>query len=184
MPKIHLKSKEAAALWKHEIQGQLSDGAWENSKPRDHWHFWSRCEPVVDGKVGFSGGYPVRRNYDLSVLTKNEIVRDRMIAMINAVKNGKNPMLAEYLVNDRWLELIKSRKDKYWADKGDAIIKEYGDDLDKARELVTGPYKLSDLKKFLAEIKEAMSTSLGVNESKNVKSFRQFLNESKSKNIK
>lgn len=184
MPKIHLKSKEAAALWKHEIQGQLSDGAWENSKPRDHWHFWSRCEPVVDGKIGFSGGYPIRQNYDLSVLTKNEVVRDRMIAMINAVKHGKNPMLAEYLVSDMWLELIKSRKDKYWADKNDAIRKEYGDDLDKARELVTGPYKLSDLKKFLAEIKEAMTTSLGVNESKNVKSFRQFLNESKSKNIK
>ena len=35
----------AVALWNTELVGQISDGAWENSRPYDHYKFW--CNVAV-----------------------------------------------------------------------------------------------------------------------------------------
>lgn len=35
-------------IYEEELVGQLSDGAWENTAPYDHWEPWANCRVVVD----------------------------------------------------------------------------------------------------------------------------------------
>ena len=37
---FYVGSEVQKGLFLHEIQGQISDGQWENSRPNDHWQFW------------------------------------------------------------------------------------------------------------------------------------------------
>lgn len=57
------------AIFDLEIVGQLSDGAWENSKPYNHWKFWSDIHTELGSDWKFERGYgynPVKRTgYDL-----------------------------------------------------------------------------------------------------------------------
>jgi hypothetical protein len=47
---IHFKNSCQKAIW-ILIQGQLSDGHWEN---RDvDWSFWMELKPIVDGTIGW-----------------------------------------------------------------------------------------------------------------------------------
>ena len=60
-----------------EISGQLSDGAWENTKPYDHWEPWSNSEVKVGSNVGRD--FPVKKDgYNLGSLV--QYVGDRMLA--------------------------------------------------------------------------------------------------------
>ena len=81
--KLHFKNNAAAHLFKSEITGQLSDGAWENARPFDHWKFWCNAEVVMDGAVGYEG-YPMKTNYNLHALKR--YVKDRMM---NAEHRGQ-----------------------------------------------------------------------------------------------
>lgn len=45
---ISFPTTSALALWRIEILGQLSDGAWENAEPSDHWEYWHKLRTVVD----------------------------------------------------------------------------------------------------------------------------------------
>jgi hypothetical protein len=48
---IILPNASSAAIWEHEVTGQISDGKWENSGPRDHWQFWGRLAVKVQPGV-------------------------------------------------------------------------------------------------------------------------------------
>lgn len=85
MTKLHFKTTAAANLFASEITGQLSDGAWENTRPLDHWKFWCDAEVVVDGKVGHEGN-PMKTNYNLGSLKK--YVKD---GLLNAIRITKTP---------------------------------------------------------------------------------------------
>jgi hypothetical protein len=64
-------------LFSCEISGQLSDGAWENTKPYDHWKPWASSEIKVGSNVGRD--FPVKKDgYNLSTLL--DYVGDRMLA--------------------------------------------------------------------------------------------------------
>ena len=77
---ISFKTPSQLALWKHEITGQLSDGAWENATPYNHWEFWCRLEAQIGvGKVETYCSYECRKTgYNLTGLI--ECVGKRMIA--------------------------------------------------------------------------------------------------------
>lgn len=51
-------SKGLKAIFDHEIRGQISDGAWENTTPYNHWHFW--C--VLDTQVGNDWAFKFNRS--------------------------------------------------------------------------------------------------------------------------
>lgn len=63
---IYFPTASAVALWEWEFTGQLSDGAWENTQPHDHWQVWcnmnvkignSRCKPNrMPQKTGYNFG--------------------------------------------------------------------------------------------------------------------------------
>lgn len=95
MSTLYLKTIEQAAIWKHEIVGQLSDGAWENTLPYDHWKFWGKIVVEVSkDKFGVSQ-FPLynrqKRNYQLTTLTNPEFVdlsdRMRAYAVMARLKN-------------------------------------------------------------------------------------------------
>lgn len=85
---LFLGSDIQVLLFTKVITGQLSDGYWENSKPFDHWKFWS----CVDAKVIGTGTFGIeisstmyvrcnRNNYGLERLLKFDEVRERMLTL-------------------------------------------------------------------------------------------------------
>jgi hypothetical protein len=70
-PRMTLTSLPAVALWHAEINGQISDGHWENARPHGHYKFWYHCEVVFDpseSKLERNGNYAEKSNYALLVL--------------------------------------------------------------------------------------------------------------------
>ena len=63
---LTVKNQSQANLYNAEISGQLSDGAWENARPSDHWKAWSDVDIVVGSPIGYSGIYPRRTKYALA----------------------------------------------------------------------------------------------------------------------
>lgn len=89
---FNVPSSEAKVLFITEIQGQLSDGQWENAKPYDHWEFWCSIKPeeieVTENKHGLDilmhkGKFCKRTTYGL---TRKDFLDGISERMINAVK--------------------------------------------------------------------------------------------------
>lgn len=73
----YFPSKGLKAIFDHEIVGQLSDGAWENSTPFNHYRFWCHLDTQVGPNWSFvpnvnvSWDYrrPIKQtSYNLSIL--------------------------------------------------------------------------------------------------------------------
>ena len=79
---IHLPTLSACALWHGELQGQFSDGMWENAAPHDHWKFWCGLTAVVvngDPRVVTTHSYECKKaGYNIASLYP--IVGERMLA--------------------------------------------------------------------------------------------------------
>jgi hypothetical protein len=69
-------------LFDEELSGQISDGMWENSAPRDHWRPWSRAEVVVDPINVGRDFYAQKDNYGINRRDLLDIVGDRMLASV------------------------------------------------------------------------------------------------------
>ena len=53
---LHFENTSAMCLYNWEMEGQLSDGKYENSRPFDHWKWVCEVENmIVDGKKGIEG---------------------------------------------------------------------------------------------------------------------------------
>lgn len=63
---LTVKNLSQANLYTAELVGQLSDGAWENARPSDHWKVWSDINVVIGSPIGYSGIYPRRTKYALA----------------------------------------------------------------------------------------------------------------------
>lgn len=165
---IHVKNKAQKALIDHELKGQISDGAWENSKPWEHWKAWSGAEVVADGKLGVEGDLWAikKRNYNFSSKELLDIIGKRMVGIGNmALKDipGEDmDYLSSYSDEDP-AELEKSMQDKesYFATKvAPRILKHYKDMQDFHDKVQKGPYNMSILKNDLKDIKMAFKTDL------------------------
>lgn len=72
--------------WEFEISGQISDGNWENSRPFDHWKFWTsltaRFDESLEEGICITNGYQyiARKNYNLSDKNLLDVVGSRMVA--------------------------------------------------------------------------------------------------------
>jgi hypothetical protein len=154
---IFLPSWSSIALWEHEITGQLSDGAWENTRPYDHWKFWNDLE-VKKGKseVQYSGMWPQKKNYNLNSLI--QYVGDRMVNLGRLGKAlGKNltydqRIMAEYM--PKTLEKWESERDS-----ANGRRKEYFMSITKrdAERYYKTDYSERDMKNDLKVIKVAMT---------------------------
>ena len=73
----YFPSKGLKAIFDHEIVGQLSDGAWENSTPFNHYRFWCHLDTQVGPDWSFVPNVnvpwdyrrPIKKtSYNLSIL--------------------------------------------------------------------------------------------------------------------
>ena len=156
---ISLPTVSAIALWKDEITGQLSDGMWENSKPYEHWVFWSNMKPVL-GRPGVKAtDAPLKSSYNLSALV--EYVGDRMLQVGKMARAVNNPNAdrevfhaAQYMPAT-FDEFMKSKETGKWA--YDYVAKYMTDVTPEiAQKYYATSYTDKDLSRDLSLIKMAM----------------------------
>ena len=99
--RVNVGNAAQAALLKHELLGQMSDGHWENSRGHgDDWRKWSRADVVVDSdNVGIN--FYQSRNYDFLSEDLLKTVRTRMILYVRLSErfSYKDTELLENLFN-------------------------------------------------------------------------------------
>lgn len=85
---LYVRNEAQKVLFEKELTGQISDGAWENASPHDHWQVWSDCEvrlgtgtPMVVGRTF----YARKDNYGFTRSDLLEIIGDRMVEMVRAL---------------------------------------------------------------------------------------------------
>lgn len=81
---LTVRNIEQAAAWL-ELDGQLSDGFWENARPGDHWRPWCEAEIVVGDDVGrdFAAS---RVNYDFAAKALLDVVGKRMLGLVRIAR--------------------------------------------------------------------------------------------------
>lgn len=148
---ITFQTRVQAALWKFEIQGQISDGMWENTKPHDHYKFWCSLDARVGEDLGVS--HPqmwtkIKDNYSLTKLV--EYVGDRMmnVAKMATVTDDERAIYAADHIDDENDHMT-------YADGGWRPIAEVVDEktMEKFR---AATYTEKDLLRDLREIKRVM----------------------------
>ena len=104
---IFLPTYSAITLWKHEITGQLSDGAWENANPWEHWKFWNSLNVLKGNPEVFAVGQrPKRTAYGLTAPSLLDVIGDRMIAggrlskALNKILSYDEYLAAEFFLSD------------------------------------------------------------------------------------
>ena len=161
---IYLPTYSAIALWDWEITGQLSDGAWENASPEDHWRFWSDLLPRLGIPEVRSRGYAKKTGYNLAGLI--EYVGDRMVQYGRFGKavgediltmGSEVRTLVEDFLEDGPFDLVEWKnamiaksphrnKDYYWKGLTQKHIDAY----------YSTKYDMRDMRKDLSMIKTAM----------------------------
>ena len=58
---LHFSNISALLMYYLEMRGQISDGKYENSSPKDHWEWISRSFFIVDGNEFYTGSSRYRR---------------------------------------------------------------------------------------------------------------------------
>lgn len=80
-PTLFVETEVQKVLFEKELRGQISDGAWENASPINHWEPWSAC------KVEVVGNGPTGRNFDVKKANYRftsivPVVGDRMLQTV------------------------------------------------------------------------------------------------------
>lgn len=94
--KITFATKTQAAIWQHELTGQISDGMWENTS-NTSWEMWCKADVEVGKEIGREGFYPRKDNFNFASRQLVEIVGDRMIAYARLSKHFDDPKLVYQL---------------------------------------------------------------------------------------
>lgn len=86
MPTLAFRTQDQATLFTAELAGQISDGHWENSTPRDHWKPWCRAEVIVDPENVGRDFYAQRDTYNFANKGLLEVVGQRMINYVRIAR--------------------------------------------------------------------------------------------------
>ena len=69
-------TERQAFIFTNEIQGQLSDGIWENASPHYHWNVWCNAKVTVGEDAG-RNFYADKTGYNMFLVI--EYVGDRVL---------------------------------------------------------------------------------------------------------
>lgn len=86
-PILTVRNVEQAAAW-IELDGQISDGQWENVRPYDHYKVWCDAEVKVavgDEKLG-RNFYAMKDNYNFSEKSLLDVVGLRMLGIVRIAR--------------------------------------------------------------------------------------------------
>ena len=81
---LHFNNISSLLMYALEMEGQISDGKYENSSPQDHWEWIKRSFFTVDGNEFYTGASPYRipnKKYNL-----NKSVRTIKDVLLNGYK--------------------------------------------------------------------------------------------------
>lgn len=84
-PILNVRNIEQAALML-ELDGQLSDGFWENTTPHDHWRQWCAAKVVVNPERVGRNFYAQKSNYNLSSKQLLDVVGLRMLGIVRIAR--------------------------------------------------------------------------------------------------
>lgn len=77
---LAFRNEVQKSLFEIELQGQISDGMWENATPHDHYKPWCNATVIVD-PTNVGRGFGARRDYyGFSSPRLLEVVGGRMLA--------------------------------------------------------------------------------------------------------
>jgi hypothetical protein len=164
-------------LFDCEISGQISDGAWENTKPYDHWKPWT-SEVKVGSNIGRD--FPVKKDgYNLTSLI--QYVGARMLAFgatgaagwdianytdeqytienffsANSIADLERMCITETFEQHFEKFIEKNQKDSYWKKYADQAQKNKKRLEDVWNVIKSGRYGIRQLKTDLNEISKAM----------------------------
>lgn len=188
-PTLVVKNMSQANLWACEIVGQLSDGAWENTKPFDHWEAWAEADIKVGGVPGYKGFNPIKTQYALDTQLI-PYVGGRMLVWgaagytkinlsdNNSERKGAYEKFFTTYDDSKPVELINKLKsvefialEKLFLDNADrsAYMKKYVDVYNKEKNsfirvyntIKSNAYGTGNLKTDLNDLKVAMNNKLG-----------------------
>ncbi len=138
MKTIYFATVVQVTLFVNELVGQISDGMWENSSPRNHWRDPCDATVAVDATNPRIEGFYPKRAYGFASPTLLEIVGDRMLTYARA--RIKHPELSDRAIRS--------------LDSGEWMWKETGPHYDNIRTdlAVIGIHNHADQKRVLAEL--------------------------------
>ena len=104
---IYFPSMSSFLIYKYEIEGQISDGYWENSTPYSHWKWISKATCIVDenASIGYFGPRH-SKNYNCSWIT------DELGKALNGVNNDYNWLVRAMNYGHAGRVLDKSKIDR------------------------------------------------------------------------
>ena len=163
MNKIVLATIAQAVLMELELKGQVSDGYWENSSPRDHYKPVCDAAVIVDPDNMGINFYP-RRKYNFASPTLIEYVGERMRQYV--LFNRKFPELSmkslRSIDSGDWIWMIKvGVKTPEWQQQFHDEMKKvcgvttYEECQALLKEIDLTEYPISSLKKDLKAINDA-----------------------------
>ena len=153
-------------LFLTEMQGQISDGQWENISG-NHWQEWSNLDWDSIG-IGDNIGrkfHTVRDGYNFTNRELIDIVGDRMLQRVNLYKKYPD-IVGPILEKDHWLIpdsyeeakslLTQKQTDDFWKKKKQKLIYA-GLTLDKFKEAKDNPvYTRADMMRDLRGLKKSI----------------------------
>lgn len=87
MATLAVRNEAQRLILQKEMLGQLSDGRWENSRPRDHWQPWCRATLIVDPENVGRDFWVQCDGYNFREKELLEIVGERMLEAVRAGLN-------------------------------------------------------------------------------------------------
>ena len=170
---LRFRTVEQVTLWA-ELDGQISDGKWEDATPRgEHYKPWCRAVvSVADAEhpVG-RDFYAPRDSYNFTAGDLLEVVATRMITLVRLVKGLKLPVTdgevlqkcfsdddASWTGMPRWWAEEATKEGKYGQIYRDniALVERLGEAAIKAAAWDASLYDRKRLKADLTEMKAAI----------------------------
>ncbi len=147
-----------------ELDGQISDGFWENAKPYDHYKPWTSCEVVVaasatmdDARLG-RNFYAQKDNYNFTAPELLSVVGRRMLGVVRIARAFGIAMAEtfEHRVDCSdgkidWTDMTNLRAATDWAETLGVNSIEVKNRIDAA--LVDETYGMRELKSDLIRLK-------------------------------
>jgi len=154
---LNVDNMEQKIIFFTEMQGQLSDGMWENMEPDNHWRPWCSLKwddvHIDPDNLGVGGNLQnaPKRDYSFNSRELLEIVGDRVRFKVNLWKNLGELILAVYK-NDHWLIpddglLPTGDLDDYYTKKRADLLSQGLTESVMQDALNYGSYSMKDLRK-------------------------------------
>jgi hypothetical protein len=162
---IRVQNHVQKVLMLVELQGQISDGYWENSRPYDHWKepASSAVEVSPDGVIG-TDFWP-ERSYNFASPELLEYVGDRMLRFAKAATlfPDMSSDLVHYIEYDDLF--TRNLRGDYWDEIRSKFTNQYDinnqEQWKSLLEKIDGVnYTMADMKKDLKVLKEVFKTRL------------------------